>query len=520
MFFYFQLQVVAMPYSRPVASIIKHIQALYNSLPTDKKDLGVDYLVKAKNAFLSADYRQAYYTIRSFYRICNLDIKNADALFSSLWDAEDVVTADATVVIHEDSPYYKSIKALAKQLNFDVQAHNLPYGMWTKDYIVSTGEQVMIPVVEHSHDYLTPSVLTQARRNPNLYYGSLQMEEHHKSKKNITSPAKWLKDSSDLFTGTQWVRKAIIEGGNFFCAINNEGQRYYLVGENVISESMAFHQVTRNKIIKGIAKELGCEPKFILAIPQWTYHLDLQMAYLGNGQFVIHSFDQKSYNFGLDQPTTHKLEKTFIALKQKFEHAIIDKLCLILTQHGFTAQKVFGCLFYLDDCTDKEQLKYVPNCKSTDGFDGVLALMMNGIALNLGVTRGRHFIMPRCDVPAFRAQFEQSLQALGIKAIHDADILEAYADGDFNGLVVGILGATNVAQTAACMNGSIRCQTSIVNKWHLISEEHDLGLIDHRPPSIHSTSLPFFAHPKESTAIQTSEKDLEELGKFSTVVAL
>lgn len=178
----------------------------------------------------------------------------------------------------------------------------------------------------------------------------------------------------------------------------------------------------------------------------------------------MHSFAQTNIDFGLKEIDVKKIKTTFRLLREKFEESVIDAGIKILNDHGFKVKKTFGCLFYLDDETDLNQLQYVPYCKNSEGFDGALALMMNGIALDFG-KNNRHFLVSRCDLSPFAKQFEKSLHELGIESVEYVDMLDAYeSDKNFNGVLIGIWGATSVTQVAAYMNGSLRCQTSILSK--------------------------------------------------------
>lgn len=436
---------------------------LVGELQSPEREIAEQSLYDAIEQLKKNNFKKSYDAALQIYQLAGKLIDDLNQLYHSVLFAEDVVTANSLVFIHQDSPYYKSIKEISMALGFDIRSHHLSESYWTKDYLVSTGEEVIAPIKKDS-GYMTPFFMEQAKLNTRLYYQPLQMNEHHHSKLNLKSSTEWNDRAIDVLNETTLVHKTMLEGGNFFCAINPLGERFYLIGENVLSDTMAFNKVSREEAIQLITEELCCPQKKLLFIPQWTYHLDLQMAYLGKGQFILHSFEQPEIDFGLDKEEKIKANATFSFLKEQFEARVINTTYQILEEHGFIVKKVFGCLFYLDDCSNVEQLKYVPYCKKSDGFDGVLALMMNGIAADLG-EKGRHFMVLRCDLNEFRMQFEQSLSSLGMSQVHQVDLLDAYDwSGNFEGMLMGIFGAHNVTQIAATMNGSLRCQTSIVSK--------------------------------------------------------
>lgn len=487
--------------------IIKKIRPVIAKVDPAFIDIAMDKYVDLVGSLNDGKYKTAYFAALQLYRLSKTPVQELVILFHDLVFAEDVVTADSIVFIHEKSPFNESFLELASELKFLVQEHKLLKSYWTKDYMISLGDQLIVPVKEESESYLTDEHIGEAKTNERLYYGPLKIMEHHQAKANITSEDKWTETANSVLIQSNFVHKSLIEGGNFFCAVNKFGNRFYLLGENVVSETMAYNHISRIKAIELIREELGCSNKSLLVIPQWTYHLDLQMAYLGRGQFVIHSFKQQDFNFGLSATEIKQCRETFNFLEQQFEVNIIDAAIKILRDNGFEVSKVFGCLFFLEDITDPKQLKYVPYCKSSDGFDGALASMMNGIALDLG-EKGRHFLVALCDLSPFRRQYEDSLKKLNIK-LHDVDMLGAYSYTGFESMSLGILSASNITQVSAFMNGALRCQTSIVSK--TLCKGYSLELSRHQ----------FFKsvdHLSIDQGVEHFSRECDEAGKEKTSV--
>ncbi|WP_157061507.1 hypothetical protein [Legionella brunensis] len=442
--------------------INRTLRAVYLSLPAEHKVLGNDLLMKCRQELKLGKYKEAYKIAQNLYQLSGKPKEEVTSLFHGVLFAEDVLTDNSTILINQKSPYYKSLCKLSEELDFSITTHQFPQGNWTKDYVISVGDEILTSAVKVK-PYLTPSFISTAKNNDKLYYGKLNLDQHHQSKTNIKSYFDWWNSSKEVIGQTTLLHKVVIEGGNLFCAINKFGERFYLVGENVVSETMAYNDCSRSIAIELILAELPCGPKNLLIIPQWTYHLDLQMAYLGNGQFIVHSFQQNDIDFELSADIIAKIKDTFTSLEKKFEKSIIDQTCTLLEKHGFEVAKVFGCLFYLDNHEDPAELAFVPYCKSSDCYDGALALMMNGVALDLN--SGRYFIASHCEMKSFVSQFEASLQKLGIKELRSVDMLEGYDyDGSFSGIYYGIMGATSVTQVVATMNGALRCQTSVISR--------------------------------------------------------
>jgi hypothetical protein len=109
--------------------------------------------------------------------------------------------------------------------------------------------------------------------------------------------------------------------------------------------------------------------KDIIAVPQWTYHIDLQMSYLGQGQILIHSFE-KTLDFLTEKKSeilnelesinlleTVRWKESALALYEKlillnthlvaeFENSIINEAIRKLEKHGLTVHKCLGNLFH------------------------------------------------------------------------------------------------------------------------------------------------------------------------------
>lgn len=239
------------------------------------------------------------------------------------------------------------------------------------------------------------------------------------------------------------------KGGNFFCAINKKGQKFYIIGENVLSENMlANNSSDRQKTLRSLADDFNCKVEEILIMPQWTYHLDLQMAYLGQSQFIVHSFDQDNFDFG--QNNLGDTKNTFDFLKIKFERDIVEKICKILAENDFDVKKVFGCLFYLTDLLSDEQLRNVSHCTSSynKGFE---VSLMNGFSL-MTTDNKKYFISVYSDNEKFKSQFEDSLKSFGVNVKY-IDVNEKSKDN-----------CITAKNYMAQLHGGLRCQTSILNK--------------------------------------------------------
>jgi hypothetical protein len=194
----------------------------------------------------------------------------------------------------------------------------------------------------------------------------------------------------------------------------------------------------------------------------------------------------------LSREECEKVKVTFKLLFNKFEKDIITVASKILAAHGFEVLKMFGCLFYLNDVQDENELQYVPYCKHSEAGGGSIAFMMNGIS---GTTKfdQRFFLTSRCDNEKFRKQFQDKLRPRGI-LVQYIDMLDFYDGyGWFDGLLAGNVGTRSVTEYVALMNGGLRCQTSIVSG----------------RSSVYSNNLTFMSGPKKSSGIlpENAKKD-------------
>lgn len=382
------------------------------------------------------------------------------SLIYLLFESEDTLGSQSGVLIQKDSPYLRSLTQLSDQLSFCLTIHEFSKSPWTKDYLISLGNLLTFPASPNTNKEFPLDEKT--RQNKQLYYAVTGDETHYDSEA-VSNTDEWVEKSDRVLSPISPIPNAIIEGGNIFSVRNNEGKQFILIGENAISENMLKLSRTREDTIISFSTDMNISPDNIIVIPQWTYHLDLQMAYLGNSEFIIHSFDQNNFDAVSDPTERQHCIKTFEFLRDNFEISIIDKTISLLSEHGFFVKKVFGCLFYLENVNNPEQRKFIPYGKHSDDTDGAIATLMNGIA-GIDENNQRYFIATRCDQKDFKAQFENSLLTLGVRT-HYADMLDFYdMQGDFDPVAAGVMfqNIYSVQHYTASKNGGLRCQTSII----------------------------------------------------------
>ncbi|RKG67363.1 hypothetical protein D7V80_16245 [Corallococcus sp. CA054B] len=85
--------------------------------------------------------------------------------------------------------------------------------------------------------------------------------------------------------------------------------------------------------------------KRVLFVPQWAYHIDMQMLYVGNGAFALHSFTEQHRlveSFSAEElPGREAMLKDIAALQDKYG-AVNARTKALLEKHAFKVVEVVG----------------------------------------------------------------------------------------------------------------------------------------------------------------------------------
>lgn len=446
--------------------IISELTSLYRLLSLNKKEQAAEYYYNCFAALKRFDWRGAYLNFQFFSVIIsdeNINLENIKNLFVKVMSSDDCINENTFLMINRLSPFYQAIDANSKKYNFKIKSNNFDKigTLWIKDYIISTGDNILLPTIKmkdpfiwgNNYQHIDHRALS-IKNNKSLYHNKLNTDQHHRSEGIIN----YDNDSKDLTENllyqSSYIRNIILEGGNFFCTHNKAGVKYFLIGENVISENhlahhLDFNKDNRKKILHTIANNLNCDVKKILVIPQWTYHLDLQMSYLGSGEFIIHSFDQSHFDFGNENK--NEIKNTFKKLKQFFEKDIIDEVIKILTENNFSVNKVFGCLFQIPQNIYSLDFLIEHNRIPLLAFEkNLFATFMNGITIH--TKESKVFLTADSENEEFKKYFSEQLQNIGVKV----EFLK------INSLYLNHYGSTT--NYIAMVHGGLRCQSTIINK--------------------------------------------------------
>ena len=173
-----------------------------------------------------------------------------------------------------------------------------------------------------------------------------------------------------------------LEGGMFFCAQNSSGEEYFIIGENIffLEQNLRHRRgkasLSREQILNRYKKKLQTEN--IIIVPNLMYHIDLQMAYIGRGIFLVHSFSEMSKHF------PDEYGKLFAFCNEKWAGLLeakevqADNVVQLLTNQGFSAKKFCGHLYNVDESP------------CIWGGTGLMSTFVNGIDVYAEMVRGEY----------------------------------------------------------------------------------------------------------------------------------
>ena len=329
---------------------------------------------------------------------------------ASLHTPDDVITDKSHLMVTQDAPMLEGLRKVATRLGMPlvVVPPISANGSWPRDHLYK--------IVADSRNNGQMKVLRGAADGESLAGHTNRYEEYHRYSYQHCDPAglptldgidhegyvecellRYI--SSDSLRALDVLPDFFLQTGNLFITEGN----HLVIGSNSLSHvrgkgksiaSMDTLQdeyaaqrypkldpkahpmgdiLSRRKAAKSEIAEV-INPESVLVVPQWMYHIDLQMAYLGEKTFLIHSF-----NASLGFLANHKkdlqseigaegLEK-LVTVNQEYAKTIekshIDPLVAKMTKKGFKAVKCCGMLF---------------EGPITNGFPaGLRSIFMNGI---------------------------------------------------------------------------------------------------------------------------------------------
>ena len=221
------------------------------------------------------------------------------------------------------------------------------------------------------------------------YYSDSTFIAKYKSGRNISS-------ISNCFNDGVAYKETIrpLEGGNLFEAVNLSGQKCYIIGENALLNETDYQKIKGNINYKSnfwhkrnnsyFEESIRRYKKIfktdnVYSLPQWTYHLDLQISYVGKSIFLVHSFHETSIFL-----TKNYLRDEYNICRENISRIepCVDEIIEILQSLGFIAIKCCAVLHKHIKKLSMETMKHEDYLNLTYG-QGISSSFINGITLSI-----------------------------------------------------------------------------------------------------------------------------------------
>lgn len=200
----------------------------------------------------------------------------------SYWYLEDMIYPGFTTVVLEGEPFFGWMNKVKSSLGFAVCRRNFEDLGWNRDPVLRTiaGPSLFLEreLPKNTHFALPPHYATIWTRLNDILGGV-------RSARQAISYA--------TFFG---VHNESVAGGNVITACNAKGKLRFIVGEVAALSVFAETACPTLEAAKARIVHLllgGNDPSdnaSVVFVPQWAYHIDLQLLYLGRGTFAMHSF--------------------------------------------------------------------------------------------------------------------------------------------------------------------------------------------------------------------------------------
>ncbi|MFT6835318.1 MAG: hypothetical protein ACJA0H_001354 [Francisellaceae bacterium] len=268
-----------------------------------------------------------------------------------------------------------------------------------------------------------------------------------------------------------------LEGGNLFTCVNNKGIKYHIIGEYALELDAIINFQGRNENIVNFAQAKfdaypdqqaltriiaqekaqasrvsATSPNYdfkartayyeqifdckqqkskILVLPNITYHLDLYIAYICRGTFLINSFAENCVSSGHSPGHVEKQKEAL-------------KVVATLRKHGFTA-----------DIFDGVKYGNIDENHSVWGGNANSSSLVNGIGVNSPVNGRKYFLTIDSPDERHKDSFKSKLAQYKVTPI--------FLNGE-RPRQEGVLMTPEETQTDATeRSGSLRCQTNILS---------------------------------------------------------
>jgi len=400
---------------------------------------------------------------------------------------------DKTLIFSELSSFYKGLCRLATRLNIDFYAKLKCADIWFRDLyidrhrkgwknaphlyiraksflnITAENQKNFIPSLKRIYDpsafeFMKNYCLDKYNVDVNRY-PKIQLETSSGDCSSIDADRANLYEVAEALDMQYRYTIRPAEGGNIFNAVNKNGELCVIIARAIIAYEFDIYKVKQNSqekiksfqdyyaqheasVLLKYQKMLSI--KNIFSLPQWIWHLDLLMAYLGGATFILHCFKEAisfcQYYLAKGQYNGRALSKAELNILSdtleiasdydKKYGAIIDDIEKILVENNFNVIRVCGYLH------KKYDSKISPEFESN-----VASSIMNGI--DVYKNNQAYYIVGDSPSTLHKDYFKNLLNSMKVQA-------------EFILVDAGDKYANNATDLIRVYKGGLRCQTNFL----------------------------------------------------------
>ena len=326
---------------------------------------------------------------------------------------------------------------------------------WARDWLFENSNNIYIRNNLKYHGFFSQEKLLRPEKyqlgDNDTYLLSFDPQNNIDLKRHI--------DNIPLAEGTYLhSTNRCLEGGNLFVAKNLKGEKCIIIGERVIAfEQLLLQQKQNTPYLPDSSNIIARYMKIfntnnIIIVPNICYHIDLQMAYVGRGTFLIHSFEETKKHF------PNEAQPYFTRKRKKLN--AISAAAAIEEQVNIIAQKLRSANFKV--------IKFCGNLYNNQGMNifhgkGLKSTFVNGIDIYSSYENKYYFITIDSPIDKHKKYFENLMRDLNITPYFVTD-----NDGYIRGTLIDI----------SEFGGAIRCQTNFIDadkvNWKSVRTNYNL----------------------------------------------
>lgn len=211
---------------------------------------------------------------------------------SEHWYVEDMIYPGRTTLVGSGNPFEPLLKKLSSAKSLSMRSCVMETLGWNRDPVLRTLDGPSLfkeRELAANTDFAMPksydgivgdatNILGSVRSPPDISFGPLT------------------RTTDDTYYG---IHHEPVAGGNVITARNKLGQLRFIVGEMAVLsvfklcnlKSAAAAKIRITSLLLGDVVE--SESVRVVFVPQWAYHVDLQLLYLAPGKIAMHAFQKQ-----------------------------------------------------------------------------------------------------------------------------------------------------------------------------------------------------------------------------------